>query len=101
MTTYLEGQLIDDDVGFTLIELCRISGTSEDEMILWVSEGVFEPQGAEPKEWRFKGASLRRVCTARRLAQDLEINAPGIALALDLLDEIDTLRARLRRLRND
>ncbi|MFM0472046.1 chaperone modulator CbpM [Paraburkholderia strydomiana] len=45
----------------------------------------------------FSGAALRRVRTARRLAQDLEINAPGIALALDLLDENNVLRARARR----
>jgi chaperone modulatory protein CbpM len=30
-----------------------------------------------------------------RLASDLDINPSGIALALDLLDEIDALRARV------
>jgi chaperone modulatory protein CbpM len=29
---------------------------------------------------------------------EFEINAPGIALALDLLEEIDLLRARVGRL---
>jgi chaperone modulatory protein CbpM len=40
------------------------------------------------------------VRTARRLAHDLEINPPGIALVLDLLDEIDALRANPRRARS-
>ncbi len=37
---------------------------------------------------------LRR---AQRLTRDLELGAVGVALVLDLLDEIDSLRARLRR----
>lgn len=72
-------------------------GASEEQLTLWIAEGVIEPQGTTQREWRFSGAALRRVRTARRLAQDLEINAPGIALALDLLDEINALRARSRR----
>ncbi|MFM0253530.1 chaperone modulator CbpM [Paraburkholderia sediminicola] len=35
--------------------------------------------------------------TAGRIAQDLDINGPGIALAPDLLDEINALRARATR----
>jgi chaperone modulatory protein CbpM len=31
------------------------------------------------------------------LAQDLEINPPGVALALELLDQIAALRRRLQR----
>jgi len=96
-TSYLQGQIVDDAVEFTLIELSRVSGASEEELTLWVSEGVFEPKGAGPQEWRFSGTSLRRVRTAQRLARDLQINPPGVALALDLLDEIDALRARVKR----
>ncbi|WGS53226.1 chaperone modulator CbpM [Paraburkholderia sp. D15] len=96
-TTYLEGQIVDENVEFTLVELCRASGASAEEMTLWVSEGVFDPSGERPEDWRFSGVALRRVRTARRLARDLQINAPGIALALDLLDQIDALQARVRR----
>ncbi|HEY1996637.1 chaperone modulator CbpM [Paraburkholderia sp.] len=99
VTTYLEGQIVNDEVEFTLVELCRASGASEQEVTLWVAEGAFDPRGANPDEWRFGGASLRRVRTARRLAHDLEINPPGIALVLDLLDQIDALRANPRRSR--
>jgi len=100
VTTYLEGQLVNEDVEFTLVELCRASGASEQEVTLWVAEGAFEPRGAGPQAWRFSGAALRRVRTAQHLAQDLEINPPGIALVLDLLDEIDALRANPRRARS-
>ena len=96
-TTYLAGQIVDEDIEFTLVELSRVSGATEEEIILWVVEGAFEPKGAGPQEWRFSGASLRRVRTAFRLARDLRINASGIALALDLLDEIEALRTRTKR----
>jgi chaperone modulatory protein CbpM len=100
VTTYLEGQIVNEEIEFTLVELCRVSGASQDEVTLWVAEGAFEPQGARPEEWRFSGAALRRVRTMHRLARDLEINPPGIALVLDLLDEIDSLRVHPKRTRS-
>lgn len=99
VTTWLEGQIINEEVEFTLVELCRVSGASAEEVSLWVAEGAFEPHGAGPQEWRFRGTELRRVRTAHHLAHDFEINPPGIALALELLDEIEALRANPRRVR--
>jgi chaperone modulatory protein CbpM len=40
--------------------------------------------------------SLVRIRIARRLQADLDLNLPGIALALDLLEELAQLRAQLR-----
>jgi len=99
VTTYFEGQIIEDNAELTLVELCRASGASEQQLTLWVYEGAFEPRGDEPREWRFSGAALRRAATAHRLAQDLEINPAGIALILDLLEELDSLRAQSARTR--
>jgi chaperone modulatory protein CbpM len=93
-----DSQLIDDDVSLTMIELCQACKGSEDMVIALVFEGVLQPVGEQPHEWRFSGAALRRARVAHRLAQDLEINTPGVALALDLLDRIDTLQAQLARI---
>ena len=41
---------------------------------------------------------LRESRLAARLTRDLDLNPPGVALALELLDEIDALHARLHRL---
>jgi hypothetical protein len=38
---------------------------------------------------------------ALQLKRDLELNPASTALVLDLLDEIETLRSRLRRLGNN
>jgi chaperone modulatory protein CbpM len=94
-TIWLEGHIVEDHTEFTLSGLCRATGASEAQLVLWVSEGVFGMQDGAPQTWRFAGALLCRARVAVRLASDLDINPSGIALALDLLDEIDALRARV------
>jgi chaperone modulatory protein CbpM len=94
----IRGPIVEEELHLTLVELCRACRASEEHVITWVFEGVLEPNGAAPQEWRFTGQSLRRARLARWLARDLEVNPPGVALALDLLDEIDALQARLHRL---
>ncbi len=49
-------------------------------------------------QWRFPGVSVRRVRTVVRLQRDLGVNVAGAALAIELLDEINALRARLEAL---
>jgi chaperone modulatory protein CbpM len=94
----LTGHVVEEEVRFTFVELCRVCGADHDQLAAWVAEGVLEPEGESVASWRFSGASLRRAQRAVHLARDLEINASGIALALDLLDEIEALRARIARL---
>ena len=94
--TVIQGAIVEDEVLFTLVEFCQACGIEEDHVIAWVFEGVLEPVGEAPRDWHFKGDALRRARMAWRLSHDLEINPPGVALALDLLDEISTLRARLQ-----
>ena len=95
--TLIEGAIVEEEVLLTLVELCQACNAKEKHVQEWVFEGVLEPIGESPQEWRFKGESLRRAQLAWRLSHDLDINPPGVALALDLLDEIATLRARLQR----
>ena len=45
--------------------------------------------------WRFTGEQMRRARMAARLQGDLGINLAGVAVALQLLDEIEELRERL------
>ncbi len=94
----LTGHVVEEEVRFTLVELCRVCGASERDLAAWVAEGVLEPEGESASSWRFSGTSLRRAQRAAHLARDLEINASGVALALDLLDEIEALRVRIARL---
>ena len=95
--TFVQGLIVEQDVQLSLVELCQACSAEQQHVLIWVLEGVLQPVGESPEDWRFSGASLRRARLALRLSQDLEINPPGVALALDLLDEIAALRARLLR----
>lgn len=96
--TFIEGRVVEEELHLTLVELCQACCAEQEHVMAWVFEGVLEPIGRSPQEWRFTGDSLRRARLALRLTRDLEINPPGVALALDLLDEIAALRARLQRI---
>lgn len=95
--TFIQGLVVEETVRLTLVELCQACSAEEEHVLAWVFEGVLEPVGESPSDWRFGGESLRRARLALRLSRDLEVNPPGVALALDLLDEIAALRARLLR----
>ncbi len=80
----------------TLAEIGRACAVHVECIVDLVDEGVLEPLGRDPQCWRFSGAHLRRATVALRLRRDLGVNLAGAALALQLLDELEALRARLR-----
>lgn len=94
----LSGEVLEEDVELTLAELCCACQVPAERVFELVQEGIVEPLGRNPAQWRFRGISVYRVRSALRLERDLEVNVAGAALALDLLEEIENLRRRLRRL---
>ncbi len=74
-----------------------LSVTTE-EVVQLVDEGVLSPQGAETSNWYFDHLAVKKLQTAIRLQRELGINLPGVALVLDLLDELQELRQQCRRL---
>jgi len=91
-----DGVIVEEHVVFSLADLCRACDAAPEQLLELVSEGLLEPQGSSPDEWRFSGSALLRTRTAMRLAGDLALSPAGVALVMDLLDEIASLRARLR-----
>ena len=91
------GTVIEED-SLTLGQLCRACGVHADWIISLVEESIIEPQGKEMRLWRFSGASLIRTRSALRLQRDLGVNLAGIALALDLIEELESLREQLKML---
>lgn len=96
-TVALDAVIVEEEIEFTLLDLCRACGAERSYLLELVDEGVLEPIGATPDDWRFSGPSLSTARAARRLDQSLELGPSGAALVLDLLEEIGQLRARLRR----
>lgn len=96
--TRIEGIVLDEGLTVTLTELTQLCGSSGRVVRLMVTEGLLHPEGRAPDDWRFDGFAVRRARRAVRLRRDLELNLAGTALALDLLDELEHLRERLRTL---
>jgi chaperone modulatory protein CbpM len=97
----LTGIVLDERYELTVTEICRACYGTQEWVTELVAEGVLEPVAGKPGEWRFPGTSLARARTAMHLQRDLGLNIAGVALALDMLDEIEALRARLRRFETD
>ena len=97
-TNMLSGELLEEEAEVSLAQLCQVCGLSEEDIVKLVDEGIIDPVGHKRSTWRFYAVSLRRVRITRNLQQELGVNTPGAALALDLLEELEELRARLRRL---
>jgi chaperone modulatory protein CbpM len=91
------GVILEEQVELTLAEVSRSCAVHAEYIIELVEEGVLAPIGREQRTWRFTGAQVRRASIALRLQRDLGVNLAGVALALDLLDELNSLRSRTRR----
>lgn len=92
----IAGVILEEQTQLTLTELCGACAVHAEWVMELVAEGVLDPAGREPRYWQFTGVHLYRAGVALRLQRDLGINLAGIALALQLLDEIETLQAQLR-----
>jgi chaperone modulatory protein CbpM len=101
MLPQLTSLILEEQTQLTLAELSRACSVHAECIIELVEEGVLAPVGREPRSWRFTGIHMRHARVALRLQRDLGINLAGAALALQLLDEVETLRARLRALGDD
>lgn len=98
MTTLLNGDILEEQEALSLGELCRVCRVPAEVVIEMVEHGLVDPLGRDPARWRFSGVSVQRIRCAQRLRRDLGVNLAGAALAVDLLDELERLRSRLRRL---
>lgn len=90
-------ELVGDDDLIPLSSLASACQVPAERVLELVAQGVIEPVGGGSQQWLFQSVSIRRVRCAERLRKDLGVNTAGAALALDLLDEIRQLRARLRQ----
>ena len=97
-TDILSGHIIDNDTRITLRQLCDSCEVHPEYIIELVAEGFIEPVGQEKPHWCFTGIAIKRVKTAKRLQRDLGVNPAGVALAIDLIEEIERLRAKLRNI---
>ena len=94
-TDIMSGIIIEEETRLSLRELCDACAVHVEFITELVDEGVIEPSGIDKSHWYFSGISLQRIRTAKRLQQDLGLNLAGVALALDLIEELQQLRTQL------
>ena len=90
----LTGTLLDHSAVLSIQDLSRMCNVDEAHIVEFVEEGVLNVVEVSSR-WHFTGDALRRARLAVRLQRDLELNLAGVALALDLLEELQALRRRL------
>src|SRR3984893_15362500 len=91
----LPGAIFEESTAvLTVKDLSRLCAVDERHIVEYVEEGVLQVVeiGAE---WHFTGGALRRARLALRLERDLELNLAGVALALELMEELERLRRQL------
>jgi chaperone modulatory protein CbpM len=88
----LSGDIVEESVVLSVAELSRMISVDERHIVELVEEGVLSVLEIDASAWRFSGAALHRARIALRLERDLGVNLPGVALALDLLEELQRLR---------
>lgn len=97
-TDILSGKIVENETRLTLHQLCDACAVRAEYIIELVNEGFIEPSGMQKSHWCFSGITIKRVQKAKRLQRDLGLNLAGAALAIELFDEIEYLRAKLNNM---
>ena len=90
------GVCLIDEHALELEAFAAACGTEAEFVRQLVDEGLVQPVAVQPA-WRFGGEELARVRRICRLQRDFEANLQSVAVMLDLIDEIERLRAQLQR----
>ena len=86
-----------EEACLTVEQLAAACAVDPDWILRHIEEGLFPPMSGPAAEWRFSSTALRRARRMREIERDFDAAPELAALFADLLDEMDELRARLRR----
>lgn len=95
-TTIVTVEVFDEDYRISLDELREMLNIEDDFLEQLLAVGLIEPIDATEHDLLLDASAFQRVHTAVRLQRDLNINIEGIALALELLDELNNLRNKIQ-----
>ena len=99
MTVHItEGVWLDTIETCSLHDIVEASGLAQELVQDLIETGVIKPSRKEGRT-QFHISCITVARTARRLRDDFELDAPGLALAMRLLARIDELEAELDRSR--
>lgn len=87
----------DDEIELTLEEICHTIHVDKDTIYELIEYEVITPSGNTPENYIFDATCLSRAKKAISFHRDLEVNYPGIALALQLIERIEALENQLKQ----
>ena len=90
-TDNISGEIVDETMEITIVELCRSCAVDEDFVESMVDEGIIEPTRKRDKQWYFALSTVRQTRVVAHLQRDLGVNLAGAALAIELLDRLEHL----------
>lgn len=91
----LSGSIFDESAMLSIGDLSRMCAVEERHIVEYVEEGVLTAVQVH-SEWHFTGDALRRARLAVRLERDFELNLAGVALAVELIEQLEQLRRELK-----
>ena len=82
-----------DEEAMGLPEICEVCNLNTSRLVEFIEYDIIHPQGdlSLPETWAFDLQQLKRLKRALRLQHDLNINLDGVAIVLDLLEQMDNL----------
>ena len=98
--TLIPNLMGETDSVFSLNEICERCGVHAEIITEMVEYGIIAPIEQVQPRWQFTVTALIRLRRAQRLQRDLELNLPGLALSLELIDEVEMLRSEIADLKH-
>jgi chaperone modulatory protein CbpM len=95
----ITGMLIEETFTSSFNEVCHKYHIPKELLLEMVEYGLFSTKTTKIEQLKLTQKDLQTIETAFRLHRDLEINLPGVALVLELLERIDQMNEELNILR--
>jgi chaperone modulatory protein CbpM len=93
-----EQQLVESELLVSVEELCERCGLKPPLVAELVGLGLVDPTVADAGQWRFRVTAVPRLHQAMRLRHELDLDWQGVAVAMDLLEELQALRQQVTSL---
>lgn len=86
---------VEENPEVTLEEVCELFHIPVEFVYEIIEQGVVEPVEPDAELLRFDETHLKRIKTIAHLHHDLDINVAGGALIVEMMEEMEAMRARL------
>lgn len=85
----------EQDPELSFEDLCHACLVAPQDIQEMIEYGVIDPRGVSYETWRFDLEHVQRIRKVLHLQHDLEVNLAGAALVLELIDEMEKMRAKV------